>query len=214
MQRLEGEHYVDGRREVVDFTEARCGVVGVSAVVNPSALDHEEEALVAEAGIKVSDAGIHEVGKGGIVLLSVDGIREFCLGLSAEAEDSPLDVLYSLEASGAAQDLDARSSGLGLEESGVVAGIALGDEPRTRSEIYRGVEILVSDFLIIAALVGMGDEAGRRGVVDTYCGRHARAVSGFLGPFHEVGDGIAVHVDTDCVVVGLYPRGQGGASGR
>ena len=212
MQCLKCKHDVDCGREVRDFLEAGGAVVGVSAGVDPAAFDHKEEAFVAVTGVKILDAGLDEVGQGGVALLAVNGIGEFGLSLAAEAEDPSGYVLYTLELFRAPQYLDPCSAGFGLEERGVVAGVALGDETCAGGEVYGGVEILECDLFIVSALGGMGDEAGRCGVVHTHAGGYTGAVSGFLSPFHEVRYGIAVHIDSYGVVVGLDSRGKGSAS--
>ena len=210
----ESKNDVDGVGEVIDLHEGGGGVIGVSAVVDPSTLNHEEETLVAEAGVQVTDTCVDEIGKLGIIILTVDRIRKLGLGLAAEAENTAGNGLDILELVRTVQDLDARSTGLGLEECCIVAGVPLGDEASAGREIYRGVEVLEGDILIVAALGGMGGEACRGGVVYTHAGGYARAVSRSLGPFHDIRYGIAVYVDSDGVVVGLHARSEGCASGR
>lgn len=214
-----------------DFPNLCGGVVDVAGVVDPAALDHEEEALVAVL------RGLFEgaQGRGGhLAQAGVDVAHVAAVNLKGdivvgkEAELGERDLFAALEGvkARAVAGVGPAKLVLGLlddvrvVESAAAVG-AVGEEVAAATaehDVDDAAEGTVADLLKGNVVVhGAGEdvagEAGGCGVRDVGGDDEAGHEARTLGGLEDGAAGFVVGEDGDCAVVALFPAGEGGGAG-
>lgn len=211
---LEGEGDGQGIVEGELITQGAGGVVIVAGVIDATAFDQQEEAVLAFEVLEGAGGHFGESGDGALQFgagIAIDGIGQVAGSEQTEpagVEGGALEILPGSE------HLVAGGAGFGEEIALVFAfgGVEMG-QGTAEEDIELSVEQLAGDFLALAAVGDIDGEAGGGGVGDFGGGDEGAAPAGLLEQGSEWGEVDTGGGDVEFPVLDMgtaAPAGSGG----